>query len=77
MNRFEHIKLSYSVIEWLSSEITEIENIIRKLKNPELLTPEDKEIYDFTDLDYLENKLNELNQRSVFEAKNLKKLKIG
>jgi hypothetical protein len=76
MNRFEHIKLSHSVIEWLSHEIIEVENIIKKLKNPEMLTQEDKELYHFDDLDYLENKLNELNQRSVFEAKNLKKLRI-
>lgn len=77
MSKFEHIKLSHSVIEWLSQEIIEVENIIKKLKNPEMLSQEDKELYHFDDLDYLENKLNELNQRSVFEAKNLKKLKIG
>jgi len=77
MSKNEKIQLSHSVIEWLSSEITEIEHIIKKLKNTDLLTAEDREIYDSDDLDYLEMKLEELNQRSVFEEKNLKQLRIG
>ena len=77
MSRNEKIQMSYSVIEWLSTEITEVEHIITKLKNTALLTSEDREIYDCTDLDCLENRLDELNQRSAFEAKNLKKLRMG
>ena len=76
MSKNEKIQLSHSVIEWLSSEITEIEHIIKKLKNTDLLTAEDREIYDSDDLDYLESKLDELNKRSVFEAKNLKRLRL-
>ena len=77
MSKVEHIKLSHSVIEWLSHETTEVEHIIKKLKNTALLTPEDRELYDCTDLDYLETRLDELNKRSAFEARNLKKLRIG
>jgi cell division protein FtsB len=77
MSKNEKIQLSHSVIEWLSSEITEIEHIIKKLKNTDLLTAEDREIYDSDDLDYLESKLDELNRRSTFEEKNLKMLRLG
>jgi hypothetical protein len=77
MSKNEKIQLSYSVIEWLSREVTDIEHIIRKLRNPNLLTKEDKELYDLDDLDHLEMRLDELNRRSDFEAKNLKRLQIG
>jgi hypothetical protein len=77
MSKNEKIQLSHSVIQWLSQEITEVEHIIKKLKNTDLLTAEDCELYDSDDLDYLEMKLEELNQRSIFEAKNLKRLKIS
>jgi hypothetical protein len=76
MSKNEKIQLSHSVIEWLSSEITEIEHIIKKIKNTDLLTAEDCEMYDSDDLDYLELKLEELNRRSTFEAKNLKRLRM-
>lgn len=76
MNKKEKIKLSHSVIEWLSKEITEIEHVIKKLKNPSLVMDKNHELYDLDDLDYLELKLEELNQRSAFEAKNLKRLTI-
>jgi hypothetical protein len=77
MSKNEKIQLSYSVIEWLSKEVTDIEHIIRKLRNPNLLTNEDRELYDVDDLDNLEMRLDELNKRSDFEAKNLKRLQIG
>jgi hypothetical protein len=77
MSKNEKIQLSYSVIEWLSKEVTDIEHIIRKLRNPNLLTDEDRELYDIDDLDHLEMRLDELNRRSDFEAKNLKRLKLG
>jgi len=76
MSKKERLKISHSVIEWLSQEITEVEHIIKKIKNDASLTEEEREIYDCDDLDYLENKLNELNQRSSFEAKNLKKISL-
>ena len=76
MSKTEKIKLSHITIDWLSHEITEVEHIIKKLKKPELLTEEDKELYDFDDLDYLEIRLNELNQRTNFETKNLKMLRM-
>ena len=76
MSKTEKIKLSHITIDWLSHEITEAEHIIKKLKKPELLTEEDKELYDFDDLDYLEIRLNELNQRTNFETKNLKMLRM-
>jgi hypothetical protein len=76
MSKTEKLKLSHSVIEWLSQEITEVDNVIRKLKNNIELSADEKDMYDIDDLDYLENKLEELNQRSVFEAKNLKKLRM-
>jgi hypothetical protein len=77
MNKIEKLKLSHLTIDWLSREITDVEHIIKKLKTPEKMTKEDHELYDSTDLDYLEIKLFELNQRSVFEAKNLKNLRMG
>jgi len=77
MSKNEKIKISHSVIEWLSQEITEVDNVIRKLKNNIELSTEEKDMYDIDDLDYLENKLEELNKRSTFEAKNLKKLRMG
>jgi hypothetical protein len=76
MSKTEKLKLSHSVIEWLSQEITEVDNVIRKLKNNIELSADEKDMYDIDDLDYLENKLEELNKRSVFEAKNLKKLRM-
>lgn len=76
MSSFEKIKISHSVIEWLSQEITEVEHIIKKLKNNSEMSQEEKEIYDIEDLNLLENKLEELNKRTAFEAKNLKKLKM-
>jgi len=77
MSKNEKIQLSYSVIEWLSKEVTDIEHIIKKIRNPNLLTKEDRELYDVDDLDNLEMRLDELNRRSDFEAKNLKRLKLG
>lgn len=76
MNKNEKIQLSYSVIEWLSKEVTDIEHIVRKLRNPKLLNTEDKELYDIDDLDHLEMRLDELDKRSDFEVKNLKRLKL-
>ncbi len=76
MTKIEKIKLSHLTIDWLSHEITEVEHIINKLKTPEKMTKEDHELYDSTDLDFLETRLNELNQRSVFETKNLKRLRM-
>lgn len=74
MNRNEMIKLSYSTIEWLSKEVTEIENYIRMINEGKDLS-DDEYLYDESDLDFLEIRLDELDRRTKFETKNLKYLK--
>jgi hypothetical protein len=75
MNKAEQLKISHETVEWLSEEITEVEYIIKKIKGNSDLSPDDKLVYDTSDLDYLESKLLELNQRSAFEVKNLRHIK--
>ncbi len=77
MNKAEQLQISHDTIKWLSEEITEVEHVIKKIKANAGLSEEEKELYDTSDLDDLETRLDELNQRSCFEAKNLKKLKTS
>jgi hypothetical protein len=75
MSKAEQLKISHETVKWLSEEITEVEYTIKRIKNNSNLSPDDKLIYDTSDLDHLESKLLELNQRSAFEVKNLKHIK--
>ena len=75
MSKNEKLQLSHETIKWLSSEIVEIEHTIKKIKKG-TLEVSDEELYQADDLDYLEIRLNELYQRSAFESKNMKKLKL-
>jgi hypothetical protein len=77
MSKSEQLQISHDTIKWLSEEITEVEHTIKKIKANSGLTPDDEMIYDTSDLDALEERLSELNQRSVFESKNLKKIKTS
>ncbi|NBO98729.1 MAG: hypothetical protein EBU90_01195 [Proteobacteria bacterium] len=77
MNKAEQLQISHDTIKWLSEEITEVEHTIKKIKANAGLSEDEKELYDTSDLDDLETRLDELNQRSCFEAKNLKKLKTS
>jgi hypothetical protein len=58
----------------LSKEVTDIENYIKLINESKDLSS-DEYLYDESDLDFLETKLDELERRTDFEAKNLKHLK--
>jgi hypothetical protein len=75
MSKSEQLQISHDTIKWLSEEITEVEHTIKMIRANAGLNTNEEVFYDTTDLDDLQTRLNELNRRSSFEAKNLKKIK--
>jgi uncharacterized coiled-coil protein SlyX len=74
MTKAEKLQISNLTLNWLSQQVTEIQFYLDKIRKSEDLSSDDY-LYDESDLDNLEIRLNELNARTEFEAKNLKKIK--
>jgi hypothetical protein len=75
MNKREKLQLSNEVIGWLSKEVTEIRHIIKRIKATSHIEGYMVGEYDKDDLDYLEEKIKELECRSAFESRNIKKIR--
>jgi hypothetical protein len=75
MNKREKLQLSNQVVGWLSGEIAQVNHIIKRLKETKHIEGYCVGQYSFDNLDYLENKLKELECRSVFESRNIKKIR--
>ena len=74
MTKAEHLQISNLTLNWLSQQVTEVQFYLDKIRKSEDLSSDDC-LYDESDLDDLEVRLNELNARTEFETKNLKHLK--
>lgn len=75
MNKRQKLQLSNEVICWLSKEVTQIRHIIERLKETSHIKGYMVGEYDIDDLDFLEEKIKELECRSAFESRNIRKIR--
>jgi uncharacterized coiled-coil protein SlyX len=75
MNKRQKLQLSNEVICWLSKEVTQVRHIIERLKETSHIKDYMVGEYSIEDLDYLEEKIKELECRSAFESRNIRKIR--
>jgi uncharacterized coiled-coil protein SlyX len=75
MNKRQKLQMSNEVVCWLSKEITQVKYIIERLKETSHIKGYMVGEYDADDLNYLEEKVKELECRSGFESRNIKKIR--
>lgn len=75
MNKREKLQLSNHVVGWLSGEIAQVNHIIKRLRETSHVKGYGVGGYCVDDLDHLENRLKELECRSGFESRNIKRIR--
>jgi hypothetical protein len=75
MNKKQKLQLCNTTIIWLSKEVAEVSYIIERLKKTSHIKGYTVGQYSMDDIDILEYKLKELNCRSDFESRNIKRIR--
>lgn len=75
MNKIQKLQLSNEVVCWLSKETAQIQYIIKRLKDTAHIKGYLVGGYSINDIELLEEKIKELECRSSFESRNIKKIR--